>query len=351
MYPNYQWLQLVSEYMNEQEQIMQEEQERKHQAEQEEIIINDYFIFATKIGKINYARGCAWGYEKPSWSTEKQKRVRCSPKSYDCGWAMKAYLVAKGITNADGIAWLNSSALYDMGTPKDPRTATRGDFMYRKWYWDNATGNLSTHFAVVSRPYDGHTMWIYDNVVPGWADRYNERAISISCNSTVCHYMGKYRIYVATNWAIQLAKKNNVEVTPWIDTSPDSGQVLQSIPDTNNPLWFSVTIKGYAYDSEANRIASWWYNHSSWDVDMISTFICENWGFNPKSVSHTNDYWLCQLHYNSTNARWIDDKDWFNIEFQQQACLDKRQAVANKNARACYAKRDKFKSKVLIMTK
>jgi hypothetical protein len=35
---------------------MQDEAERNHQEEQKEIAINDYFVFADKIGKIIYAR-------------------------------------------------------------------------------------------------------------------------------------------------------------------------------------------------------------------------------------------------------------------------------------------------------
>ena len=46
-------------------------------------------------------------------------------------------------------------------------------------------------------------------------------------------------------------------------------------------------------------------------------------------MSRTNDYGLCQLHYNKTNARWIDDKRWSDPMFQAEACVDKWLAVPN----------------------
>jgi hypothetical protein len=76
------------DYTNEQAaiqaQLMQDEFERNHQAEQEQIIIDDYFIFAKKIGKIIYARGCAGGYEKPTLGSD-GKYHNCNKKAFDCG--------------------------------------------------------------------------------------------------------------------------------------------------------------------------------------------------------------------------------------------------------------------------
>lgn len=134
---------------------------------------------------------------------------------------------------------------------------------------------MSTHFSVLSRDYTGgNTMWIFDQVL---TNTFHERPISITCNNTMCHYIGKYRIYIASNGAIDLASTRGIDVEPRYDTEPEAtGEVLMSVVNPKNPLGFSVTIKGYAYDSEANRIASRWYDHSSGDIDMISTFLCEN---------------------------------------------------------------------------
>jgi len=354
MYPNYQ--QPISAITAHQEiqalyqQQYEDEIERNYLAEQKEIIINDYFLFATKIWKINYARWCAGWYERATRSEEKQEYISCWKKSFDCGWAMKAYLKAKGIF--DDIGWLNSQKLYELGTPKDPRMAERWDFMYRRWFGDVASGNMSTHFAMVAEDYSGwNEMWIYDNVVPGWVDRYNKRLIRVSCNSKYCSYMGKYRLYIATNGAREVASKAGIEVLPWIDTTPvDTWSLMSVSPITNpaNPLGFHITIDWYAYDSEANRIANRWYvrNHSE---DMIGTYLCENWGFNPKSVSHTNDYWLCQLSYRY-NKELIDNPLWETLPFQKQACLDKWNNVADKDLRVCYDKRKSYMEKIIPMT-
>jgi uncharacterized protein YbdZ (MbtH family) len=316
------------------QQLYIQDRERNHIEEQKQIIIEDYFLFADKLGKIRYARGCAGWYEKAG----------CATKSFDCAWAMKAYLIAKWIITARESRHYNSNTLYRLGTKKDPRDAKRWDFMFRRGFGEVESWNLSTHFAVVSRDYDGNSLWIYDNVVPGGTDMFHEREIKVSCTKDICYYAGKYIINVATNGAIQLAVDRGIEVVPREDTeSPMS----KANPD--NPKWYHITIQGYPYDSLANEIANRWYDNSSGDTDMIATFLCENWGFNPNSVSYTNDHWLCQLNYNKTNMKWINDPQWTDVDFQKQACLDKRQAVVNKNLWACYAKRGYYKSKIVLL--
>lgn len=92
---------------------------------------------------------------------------------------------------------------------------------------------------------------------------------------------------------------------------------------------YTIWIVGYPLDSLANEIVNYWYNQSSGDLDMIYTFIAENWGFDVNKVSRTNDYWLCQLHYNRTNAVRINDERWSDPMYQAEVCLDKRKAVPN----------------------
>lgn len=93
--------------------------------------------------------------------------------------------------------------------------------------------------------------------------------------------------------------------------------------------WYTIWVVWYPKDSLANEIVNYWYDQSSGDMDMILTFIAENGGFDAKKVSRTNDYWLCQLHYNRTNAVWIDDPRWSDPMYQADVCLDKYQAVPN----------------------
>ena len=104
-----------------------DEQQRNYVAEQEEIIIEDYFLFLKKIDKINYARGCAWDSTLPRWDSAKQKRVKCGSKSFDCAWLIKSYGVEKGIIK-DTELWLyNSQTLMDLATKKEWVTAKRWD--------------------------------------------------------------------------------------------------------------------------------------------------------------------------------------------------------------------------------
>ena len=161
---------------------------------QKQMIIENYFDFADQFPKIRYARWCAWWYE-PSG--------RCSDISFDCGWLMKAYLLINGIVDENDLP-ANSEALFELGTPKNPREWIRWDFMYRRW----PTWNLATHFSVLSRDYTGgNSMRIYDNVKiwhPNW---FGERELELSCWDTYCRYLGKYTIRIATNWAIDLVNK------------------------------------------------------------------------------------------------------------------------------------------------
>jgi len=297
LYPNYtQPLPIVDAILQQQaidQEIAQQEAEINHREEQKQIAIDDYFIFADKIGKIVYARWCAWGYEK-AVKTADGTYHNCSKKSFDCWGAMKAYLVAKWLLTKESISLFNSQVLYELWYPKDPRTAERWDFMYRRWYWQAASWNNSTHFAVVARDYNpsDSTMWIYDNVVPGGTDQFHEREIPITCNSTMCHYAGMFRIYVSTNGVYEFMTKYGKEITPRVDTMKqevDSGtqEVLMStIPEAIA----SGTATRYDYDLK--------WEHRSESHDTCALRIKERYGYykvvnvdNGKSVTcFHNDY-------------------------------------------------------------
>lgn len=347
IYPNYQW---VTDLVNTNEQIiqlMEDEQQRNFMAEQEEIIIEDYFLFLDKIGKIKYARWCMGEYTPPVRSEEKQKRVKCSDNAFDCAGLVKAYGIAKGIITSSEAKYYNSQSLMELAQPKHAALAKRWDRTSRQGYGERSTGNLSTHFAMISRDYTGgSTLWVYDNVNGPSNNKLGERPLRIALVGSKFHYLGKYRITVYTNGFVEKTQREWLTVERRYDTDPKE-EVEQVDPE--NPLKFSVTIKWYDYDSLANRIASYWYDTTSWDIDMISTFMCENWAFNINSWSPTRDSWLCQLQYNKTNKVWIDDPRRKTWEFQAQICKDKRQAVERKNVRACYDKRESYKDKINIL--
>lgn len=315
VYPNYQWWNsILNNLQVEQQQIaqaQQEEQSRNYLSEQKKIVIEDYFTFAKKLGKLNYARWCAGKY------------TNCWSKSFDCGWVMKAYLVAKWIiSKSELLQWLyNSLTLYELWNKKDPRTAERWDFMYRRWYGENQSWNLSTHFSIVARDYTGwNTLWIFDNVVPGWQDKYNERPIRLTCSSTVCHYLGKYRIYIASNWAFEKANERGIEVQPWVDVSP---KPMMSIVKTGN----SVSIKWYTENSLAVKIAS--YRRDNWGSKyMIAKFKAEA-GFNPTVLGDRWEMGICQLLPNKTNNIWIKSGKRSDPMYQAKICLEKWNAVPN----------------------
>lgn len=176
---------------------------------QKTIIIEDYFLFLDRLWKINYARGCAWEATPPIWNW--QRRVKCWIRSFDCWWLMKYYWRIKWIFEKSDMAYLRSDSLYALWHPKDPRTAERWDFMYWKWF---GKAEWKTHFAVVSSWYNDetHTMWIYDNANWPNTNKTWEREIRVSCDSRKCWYIGRYRIYVATNWLVELASEKWIQV-------------------------------------------------------------------------------------------------------------------------------------------
>lgn len=92
---------------------------------------------------------------------------------------------------------------------------------------------------------------------------------------------------------------------------------------------YTIGVVWFPEDSLANEIVNYWYDQSNGNLDMIATFMAENWSFDHTKVSKTNDRWLCMLHYNKTNARWIEDERWSDPMYQAEVCIDKRQAVPN----------------------
>ena len=173
---------------------------------QKSIIIEDYFLFTERLGRINYARWCAGEATPPdrNWN-------RCGMKSFDCWGMMKYFWYIKGILQQSDMKYLKSKTLYELWEPKDPRTAERWDFMY----WEAmSTGNDATHFAVIYSGYNDqtHTITIRDAADPKHFGKIWAREISVSCNAIKCWYMWKYRIYISSNGMVEVASKRGIQV-------------------------------------------------------------------------------------------------------------------------------------------
>lgn len=325
VYPNYQW---VTETVNINKEIIQlyeDEQQRNFMAEQEEIIIKDYFLFLDKIWKIKYARWCMGEYTPATRNGERW--VKCSSNAFDCAGLVKWYGIAKGIITAKEASYMNSQTIVLLGNKKDAILAQRGDFTSRQWFGDRSTGDLSTHFAVVSRDYTGgNILWIYDNVNGPNNNIIWERAIKVSYVRGIFYYMGKYRINVYTNGLVDTAREREITVDRRYDTDPKEEIINAIIPEDPNPHRYSKIIKWFDYDSDANKIAS--YRADNWATDyMIAKFKWES-QFNVNALGKDWEHGLCQLMPNSTNLVWINDpRRNEGREFQAQVCLEKWNAV------------------------
>lgn len=119
-----------------------------------------------------------------------------------------------------------------------------------------------------------------------------------------------------------------VYTATWYDSCVDILDEIAAAQEVEEQK-YTIWVVWYPVDSLANEIVNYWRDQTSGDMDMILTFIAENGWFDATKVSRTNDYGLCQLHYNKTNARWIDDERWSDPMFQAEVCVDKWLAVPN----------------------
>ena len=331
-----------------------DEYQRNYIEVQKQIITEDFFTFATALGKYNYARGCAWGYGPDTWDATKQKRNHCSKKSFDCWGVIKAFAAIKGIFTKAEVGRNNSATLYKMGQPIAPEMAQRGDYTF--WQLVSWSWLATTHGAMVVDQLSWGRITIFDGL---WG-KFEERDLILHCNKTSCMYNtnnGHYKIRFSTNPLYEVAMEKWVTVEPFVTTGEkaDIASVTGAtstyqmcVVNPNNPLGYYITIDGYAYDSEANRITNRWYvrNHSK---DMIATMLVENGWFNPNAKSHTNDFGLCQLSYRY-NADTINSPERKTLTWQMQICLDERNMTPNKNRRVGFWKRKMQLTRIKEMT-
>ncbi len=115
---------------------------------------------------------------------------------------------------------------------------------------------------------------------------------------------------------------------------------------------WTIWVVWYPEDSLANEIVNYWYDQSNGDMDMILTFIAENWWFDHTKVSKTNDRWLCMLHWNRTNRVWIEDERWSDPMYQAEVCVEKWLAVPNPS-KIWYGWRirNKYKDRIYFINK
>lgn len=112
-----------------------------------------------------------------------------------------------------------------------------------------------------------------------------------------------------------------------------------------------IAITWYQYESLANQMSNKRYQWTSWNLDMIATFMCEA-HFNTWAVGSLGEKWVCQLLPNRTNNVWINDPRRQNRERQSQMCMEKYLAVPKPaRIRSCYKQREKYKKYIYFLNK
>lgn len=288
------------------EERLYDERERNYQNEQEQIIIEDYFLFLEQIGKINYARWCAWSYTPPVRNAEQWKRVRCWEKSFDCAGLIKCYGVAKWLLESKDLKLYNSQTLMDLATRKDWMVARRWDWTSWKWVdW--------THFAIVSREYEGDwILWVYDNVNWQNLNQLRERPLRVRYSQWRFIYLGKRVIEVYTNWYVDLARENRIHVESW--------QLIEQLPETIIEPEKKLYKKARADDDPRQKMIQDAYE--IWGMDHVILIECENGGWNIEwKWDWWDSIWLCQI-----NRRWHKPPIEFYTDYKVQLeyCLEKR---------------------------
>lgn len=184
---------------------------------------------------------------------------------------------------------------------------------------------------MVSRDYTGgNTLWVYDNVNGTNNNVLWERALTVAYipRDGSFRYMGMYRINVYSNWFVDKAREQWLTVERRYDTEPEEEVepiTPAPIKQETNPHGYSVIVDWFAYDSDANKIAS--RLRDNWaEKKMIAKFMGES-HFNINARGKAGERGICQLMYNETNKVLIDDPRRNTWEFQAQVCLEKRNAV------------------------
>ena len=111
----------------------------------------------------------------------------------------------------------------------------------------------------------------------------------------------------------------------WYDACVD---ILDQIVAEETVPQYTIWIVWFPEDSDANRVANYWYDQSNGNLDMIATFMAEAM-FNKDAVWSRWERWICQLYPNKTNNKWINDERRNDIMYQAEVCLDKWNAVPN----------------------
>lgn len=82
------------------------------------------------------------------------------------------------------------------------------------------------------------------------------------------------------------------------------------------------TIQHVWFSSDDQRQAIVQYAYKLWWIDFVTMIECENWTWDSKRVSKTNDHWICQLNYRY-NKEFINS-DWFkDVYTQLEYCYEK----------------------------
>ena len=97
-----------------------------------------------------------------------------------------------------------------------------------------------------------------------------------------------------------------------------------------NPQHYEIIIDGFPYNSDANRRANYRYKWTNRNIDIVATFMQEAM-FDKNAIWSSGEKGLCQLLPNKTNNVWLKNENRSNGDYQAKICLEKRNAVEDKN--------------------
>jgi len=91
--------------------------------------------------------------------------------------------------------------------------------------------------------------------------------------------------------------------------------------EVQQPIQYETIVHNW-YDK--NSVIQDYVNfaYNLWGMDFVKLIECENGTRNPKRVSKTHDYWLCQLNY-KYNKKFINSEEFKDPYSQLTYCYEK----------------------------
>jgi len=123
-----------------------------------------------------------------------------------------------------------------------------------------------------------------------------------------------------------------------IEEQVQQGELLDEVQEEDSDEWSGENLDEIQKEIEQQMLQeimvhNWYdygmaiqdyvnYAYHLWWIDFVKLIECENGRWDPKRVSKTHDFWLCQLNY-KYNKKFINSPDFADPYKQLDYCYEK----------------------------